>query len=121
MDEPTKPKRNRAEKKNKEQQIKESEIKNVDDDDNVFNEDSQQQQVYLLLCYACRLILCMCALYFGFTYLLGLVDLFKIIKIISISEITSIKYIDRSSCNNNHVFNSYSSSVNSFIWSFDNK
>jgi len=87
MDEPTKPKRNQAEKKNKEQQIKESEIKNVDDDDddNVFNEDSQKQQVYLLLCYACRLIFCMCALYCRFICWLVL---FKIIKIIFISEIT---------------------------------
>jgi len=88
MDEPTKPKRNRAEKKNKEQQIKESEIKNVENDDDVFNEDSQKQQVYLLLCYACRLIFCMCALYFRFTCWLVLFDLFKLIKIILISEIT---------------------------------
>jgi hypothetical protein len=51
MDESTKSKRNRAEKKNKKQQTKESEIKTVHDADNdsVF-EDSQQQKVYLLLC-----------------------------------------------------------------------
>jgi hypothetical protein len=51
MDESTKSKRNRAEKKNNKQQIKESEIKTINDADNdsVF-EDSQQQQVYLLLC-----------------------------------------------------------------------
>ncbi len=51
MDESTKSKRNRAEKKNNKQKIKESEIKTINDADNdsVF-EDSQQQQVYLLLC-----------------------------------------------------------------------
>jgi len=60
MAESTKTKPNRAEKKNKKQQMKESEIKNVNDDDNdnVF-EASQQQQVYLLLCYIYRLIFSM--------------------------------------------------------------
>ena len=46
MDESTKPKRNRAEKKNKNQQKKESDVKTVHDADNdsVF-EDPQSQQV----------------------------------------------------------------------------
>jgi hypothetical protein len=51
MDESTKSKRNRAERKNKKQQKNESENSNVADrDDNVFDEESQSEQVYLLLC-----------------------------------------------------------------------
>ncbi|CAF3488290.1 unnamed protein product [Adineta steineri] len=42
MDESTKPKRNRAERKNKKQQINDSKTEKIDD--NVFNEDTQQQQ-----------------------------------------------------------------------------
>lgn len=95
MDEPTNPKRNRAEKKNKKQQIKESEIKNVDDGDNdsVF-EDSQKQQVYLLLLlllyHIYRLNFCMNAFYNILTYLLVSSDLNYInnINTIIISEIT---------------------------------
>jgi len=90
MAESTKTKHNRAEKKNKKQQIKESEMKNVNDDDNdnVF-QDSQQQQVYLLLYYVYRLIFRMCAAFNLFTYLLILFHLLGINKIfIIISEIT---------------------------------
>ncbi len=63
MDESTKSKRNREEKKNRKQQVKKSEIKNVNDgdgdDDSVF-EDCQQQQVYLLLCSVYCLIYSTC-------------------------------------------------------------
>lgn len=90
MDESTKPKRNRAEKKNKAQQIKESQIKDADDGDNdsVF-EHPQGQKVYLLLCYIYRLIFRMNALYNLFTYALILLNLIHMIYIIIIiSEIT---------------------------------
>ncbi|CAF2988116.1 unnamed protein product [Rotaria sp. Silwood2] len=44
MDKSTKTKRNRAEKKTKQQQIKESEIKSIDNHENTLHEDSQEQK-----------------------------------------------------------------------------
>lgn len=77
MDDPTKPKRNRAERKAQKQQAKKSDTKNVNDgNDDVFEDcqqEQQQQQVYLLLCSVYRFIFCMRAL----SYLLNRISRLK--------------------------------------------
>ena len=105
MDESTKPKRNRAEKKNKKQQIKDSKTENIDD--NVFNEDTQQQQVYLLLysTYCFLSLACMFAMLY-LIHMLILSNILTIMKFIYIFQKLPESDISKEIIeNDNNVFN----------------